>query len=84
MENVKAEKAPKHIQLHDAIQALDQVCYRLDELAAWIEGGDSTPRTEQPETPPSLLDVLNGGADAIREKIESMHKRIDQLHTCLY
>lgn len=83
----KAARREKHIELHDAIQRLDKIAMELDDLIYRMEG--PAPQTGavndvEEATPNFFMDVLNGGADAISEKAEAAHKRIDRLNELLY
>lgn len=76
----------KHTQLHEAIQDLDGIARHLDELIEKVTG--PTPETGEPtnskEPQPTLSDILNGGADAIRTKTETAHRQIERLKELLF
>ena len=77
----------KHIALHHAIQGLDRITGKLDELISRIEESYISEPVCAPtvaEPPPSLINILNSGADVIREKTDSAVMRISKLNEQLF
>lgn len=77
----------KHIEIHEAIQNLDSISHHLDALISRLEG--PSPQNEVskkgPQEPePTLLDILNGGSNAIRMAADIAHERIDRLSELLF
>ena len=79
-------KKEKHIELYNAIQCIDNIIQDFDSLLYRIEGPiPENSKCETPKNPdPALIDVLNGGANLINDKIDSIRNRITRLHELLF
>lgn len=84
-----ASPKEKHVLLYQAIQRLNEILERLDDLTTRINGltpvGDGTIKSERkPEDPPSLSLLLNGGPGMIDKKIGEIQERITLLYDLLF
>ena len=85
----QAERAKKHIAMHEAIRRIDSLIYKIDALIDNIRG---VPSPKEPdvdvkdvkETLPSLEQVLNHGPDNINEKIDIMLQKLDEIQGVLF
>ena len=89
--NCEAERQPKHIELHDAIQGMKSISRELDALIEQIEGPRPQPpanldpsNVKAPTPQPQLVDILNSGADSIRSYQDEAMKRIEDVRSLLF
>ena len=77
----------KHVELYDAIKRIGTISNQLDMLIDLIQGPrprESEKQRAQKDMPPTLIDVLNIGANEIIEYTESANKRIEQIKEMLF
>ena len=83
-----AEKpVEKHIALHRAIEDIDQIHCRLESLITRVEGPRPEVRGETEgvgQSDPTLREVLDHGAEAIRMKIADTMQRIEYLESIIF
>ncbi len=83
---VQPGQMAKHLVVHQAIQEINSVVQSLDSLLARIQGpmphdvGCEKAQMQEP----TLADMLNGGPNEIREKIERAHSLISKIDDELF
>ena len=80
------DRQEKHIELAEAVNSIDSILMRLDELAERISGPTPKPdcNKELKDRAPTLADVLNGAPNAIRSKVEEAQRRIDCIQELIF
>ena len=78
-------KREKHIDLDDAIESMDNVIHRAHDILRRIQdaSGGGCEGTAECKTP-SLKEVLDFGADRIREKNVELHKILDEIQSSIF
>ena len=79
-------KQDKHLGLHNAIRELGQITEQLGSLIDRVAGpcDDAVPGEAPLPPPPALREVLEGGADVIRERIARTEQQIIRLTELLF
>lgn len=81
----KPERAEKHVQIAEALDCLDSAIHRLNELVMRVRG-ESTDKTgmDAAVSQSSLVEVLDGSNQVIREKAERIDKIRNELESMLF
>ncbi|NOY72196.1 MAG: hypothetical protein GXP14_07435 [Gammaproteobacteria bacterium] len=81
------DRQEHHVNLVEAINHIDSVQSRLDELYCRIRGPEpeeSKVIIDTNDAMPTLSGVLNSAPDHIRSKTEKLHKRIDAISASIF
>lgn len=76
----------KHVKLHEEMMNIISIEYKLDSLITRIQGTNRPSEVHEKDTRSEvhLLEVLNGGPDYIRGKVNDAHKKIEELEDMLF
>ncbi|MEW8189905.1 MAG: hypothetical protein AB2766_11430 [Candidatus Thiodiazotropha endolucinida] len=88
MNEPKAIRSQKHIDLSDAINDVSTIIGDINDLIARIKDGDRnlevTPEGDALTPIPSLLEVLDSGASRLRSHVDTVHQRLAELRELLF
>jgi uncharacterized protein YaaN involved in tellurite resistance len=87
MENAKValEKMPKHINLHRAINDMQNLSDHIENIVEKITGPRPTNEENRVTTSdPTLNEVLAFGADRIRETLDKSHQLLSEIEQALF
>lgn len=74
----------KHVDLYRAIQEAGSIVEVLDRLLDRAGGEGPKQPPEANSGPPTLLQLLDGGAEDLRDKTSAAHDRLNQLSLILF